>query len=63
LTILLIFVAYYIVRAFYRIIKIWFNDNLPKSKNKSDVFFENTDQPKKRISKDKGEYVDYEEID
>jgi hypothetical protein len=64
---LLFFVAYYFIKAIYRLIKIFFGaDNKDgkrwSKRNEGDVTIDYQETQKKHIDKNKGEYIDYEEI-
>jgi hypothetical protein len=63
---ILFFIAYYFVKAIYRLIAIFLNkDNSNKkwSSNKNGkVTIDLQEKQKKRFDKDEGDYIDYEEM-
>jgi hypothetical protein len=64
---LLFFITYYIVKAIYRLFKVFFgmdnkNDRRWSGRKEGDVTIDYQEKQKKRIDKDKGEYIDYEEM-
>jgi hypothetical protein len=67
-TLLLIIIVYYFIKAIYRLVSVFFNTSHPgnnshRSKNrKGDVTIDYQEKQKKRFDKDKGEYIEYEEI-
>jgi hypothetical protein len=66
--IILFFIAYYFVKAIFRLIAVFLNNDNSGNKNKwsnnkkGKVTIDYQEKQKKRFDKDKGDYIDYEEI-
>jgi hypothetical protein len=65
---ILFFIAYYFVKAIYRLMSVFLNNGNNKSNNKwsgnkkGNVTIDYQEKQKKRFDKNKGEYIDYEEL-
>ena len=61
---LILFLAYTLIKAIFRLIHVFRSDNMKKTKD--DFHFDNitneNNSKKKRFNKDDGDYVDFEEV-
>lgn len=64
---ILFFLAYYIVKAIFKIVQLLFprkttGNFFNSGHNRDNISMDNSKKQKKRFSKDSGEYIDYEDV-